>query len=130
MPKNFGRDEHFGREDRYERARESLDVVRALWDSWASDAFLQDKSTGRYLDPDRVRLTNHRGKHFAVKGPLNVARTPQGQPVVFMAGQSEAGKELAAYGGEGLFGTASNKAEAQAEYADIKGRMKKYGRPT
>lgn len=127
--KNFGRDEHVGREDRYERARESLDVVRALWDSWATDAFVQDKSTGRYLDPDRVRLTNHRGKHFAVKGPLNVARTPQGQPVIFMAGQSEAGKELAAYGGEGLFGTASNKAQAQAEYADIKGRMAKYGRP-
>lgn len=128
--KNFGRDEHLGREDRYERARESLDVVRALWDSWASDAFVQDKSTGRYLDPGRVRRTNHRGKHFAVKGPLNVARTPQGQPVIFMAGQSEAGKELAAYRGEGLFGTASSKAQAQGEYADIKGRMAKYGRPT
>jgi FMN-dependent oxidoreductase (nitrilotriacetate monooxygenase family) len=127
--KNFGRDEHMGRVDRYERARESLDVVRALWDSWATDAFLQDKSTGQYLDPARVRLTNHRGTHFAVKGPLNVARTPQGQPVVFMAGQSEAGKELAAYGGEALFGTASDKAEAQKEYADIKGRMAKYGRP-
>lgn len=128
--KNFGRDEHMGRVERYERARESLDVVRTLWDSWATDAFLQDKSTGRYLDPTRVRLANHRGTHFAVKGPLNVARTPQGQPVVFMAGQSEAGKELAAYGGEGLFGTASSKAEAQKEYADIKGRMAKYGRPT
>ena len=128
--KNFGRDEHMGRIDRYDRARESLDVVRALWDSWATDAFLQDKSTGQYLDPARVRLTNHRGRHFAVKGPLNVARTPQGQPVVFMAGQSDAGKELAAYGGEGLFGTASGKAEAQKEYADIKERMAKYGRPT
>ena len=127
--KNFGRDEHVGRVERYERARESLDVVRALWDSWATDAFLQDKSTGRYLDPGRVRLTNHRGSHFAVKGPLNVARAPQGQPVVFMAGQSDAGKELAAYGGEGLFGTASDKAQAQAEYADIKRRMPKYGRP-
>lgn len=127
--KNFGRDEHMGRIDRYERAQESLDVVRALWDSWATDAFVQDKSTGRYLDPTRVRTINHRGTHFAVKGPLNVARTPQGQPVVFMAGQSEAGKELAAYGGEGLFGTASSKAQAQAEYADIKGRMPKYGRP-
>ena len=127
--KNFGRDEHMGRVERYERARESLDVVRALWDSWATDAFLQDKSTGQYLDPARVRLTNHRGTHFAVKGPLNVARTPQGQPVIFMAGQSEAGKELAAYGGEALFGTASDKAEAQKEYADIKGRMAKYGRP-
>jgi alkanesulfonate monooxygenase len=127
--KNFGREEHMGRIDRYERARESLDVVRKLWDSWATDAFVQDKSTGQYLDPARVQLTNHRGTHFTVKGPLNVARTPQGQPVVFMAGQSEAGKELAAYGGEGLFGTASSKAQAQEEYADIKGRMPKYGRP-
>ena len=127
--KNFGHDEHMGRVDRYERAQESLDVVRKLWDSWATDAFLQDKSTGRYLDPSRVRTINHRGANFAVKGPLNVARTPQGQPVVFMAGQSDAGKELAAYGGEGLFGTASSKVQAQAEYADIKGRMPKYGRP-
>jgi N-acetyl-S-(2-succino)cysteine monooxygenase len=126
--KNFNRDEHMGREERYERARESLDVVRSLWDSWATDAFVQDKATGQYLDPARVRLTNHRGKHFKVKGPLNVARTPQGQPVVFMAGQSDDGKDLAAYGGEGLFGTASNKEEAQREYADIKGRMPKYGR--
>lgn len=126
--KNFNRDEHMGREERYERARESLDVVRALWDSWAADAFVQDKATGRYLDPGRVRLTSHRGKHFKVKGPLNVGRAPQGHPVVFMAGQSEAGKELAAYGGEALFGAASDKGEAQREYADIKGRMPKYGR--
>ena len=126
--KNFGREEHFGREDRYGRARESLDVVRSLWDSWAADAFLQDKATGQYLDPARVRLTNHRGAHFAVKGPLNVGRSPQGQPVVFMAGQSDLGKDLAAYGGEALFGTAADLAEAQREYADIKGRMARYGR--
>ena len=126
--KNFGRDQHFGREERYARARESLDVVRSLWDSWAADAFLQDKSTGQYLDPARVRLTNHRGAHFAVKGPLNVGRSPQGQPVVVMAGQSEDGKELAAYGAEALFGIASSKEEGQREYADIKGRMAKYGR--
>lgn len=127
--KNFNRDEHMGREERYERARESLDVVRSLWESWAEDAFVQNKATGQYLDPARVRLTNHRGQHFKVKGPLNVSRTPQGQPVVFMAGQSDDGKELAAYGGEGLFGTAAGKEEAQAEYADIKRRMPKYGRP-
>jgi FMN-dependent oxidoreductase (nitrilotriacetate monooxygenase family) len=126
--KNFSRDEHMGREDRYERARESLDVVRALWDSWASDAFVQNKATGQYLDPARVRVTNHKGKYFSVKGPLNVARTPQGQPVVFMAGQSEAGMELAAYGGEALFGSASSMEAGQAVYADIKGRMPKHGR--
>jgi len=125
---NFSHTEHVARETRYERARECLDVVRSLWDSWASDAFVQDKATGQYLDPSKVRLTNHRGKHFSVKGPLNVARTPQGQPVVFSAGQSEAGKELAAYGAEALFGSATGKEEARETYADIKGRMGKYGR--
>jgi alkanesulfonate monooxygenase len=126
--KNFGRDEHFGRETRYEMAKECLEVVRALWDSWGADAFVQDKATGQYLDPSKVRPVNHSGTYFSVKGPLNVARTPQGQPVVFMAGQSEAGLELAAYGAEGLFGSASNLAEARKVYADIKGRMPKYGR--
>lgn len=126
--KNFGHDEHIGRQDRYERARESLDVVRSLWDSWADDAFVQDKSTGRFLDPSKVRLSNHKGKYFSVKGPLNVARTPQGQPVVFMAGQSEAGKNLAAYGADALFGSASGIDDAKAVYADIKGRMAEYGR--
>ena len=126
--KNFGHDEHYGREVRYEMARESLDVVRALWDSWAADAFVQDKSTGQYLEPSKVRLTNHKGKYFSVKGPLNVGRCPQGQPVVFMAGQSEAGMDLAAYGAEALFGSASSIGEAQKVYADIKSRMPKYGR--
>ncbi len=125
---NFSHTEHVARDTRYERARECLDVVRSLWDSWAADAFVQDKATGQYLDPSKVRLTSHKGKHFSVKGPLNVARTPQGQPVVFSAGQSEAGKELAAYGAEALFGSATGIEDARATYADIKGRMAKYGR--
>ena len=128
--RNFSHDVHVGKDTRYERAQESLDVVRGLWDSWAEDAFLQDKATGQYLDPAKVRRLEHRGKHFSVRGPLNVARCPQGQPVVFMAGQSEAGRELAAYGAEALFGAASSIAEGQAVYADIKGRMAKYGRTT
>ena len=125
---NFSHSEHVARDTRYDRARESLDVVRSLWDSWAEDAFIQDKATGQYLDPSKVRLTNHKGAHFSVKGPLNVARSPQGQPVVFSAGQSDAGKELAAYGSEALFGSATGKDDACATYADIKGRMAKYGR--
>ena len=126
--KNFGREEHLGRDEWYDRARESLDVVRGLWDSWAGDAFVQDKAGGRYLDPERVRMLAHRGRHFSVKGPLNIARCPQGQPVVFMAGQSEGGKELAAYGADAMFCTANSLAAGQAAYADIKGRMARYGR--
>jgi FMN-dependent oxidoreductase (nitrilotriacetate monooxygenase family) len=125
---NFGLDAHMARPDRYERAQEFYEVVVDLWDSWADDAFVQNKSTGQFLDPTRVRPIDHVGKHFKVKGPLNVARTPQGRPVVFMAGQSSPGMELAARYADALFGAGSTKQDCQTAYADIKGRMAKYGR--
>ena len=125
---NFSYDEHVARERRYDRAREAVAVVRGLWDSWGGEAFPQDKATGQYLDPAKVKLLNHKGAHFAVRGPLNIARTPQGHPVLFSAGQSDAGLELAASSSDALFGSATSKAEGQAVYADVKGRMAKYGR--
>jgi alkanesulfonate monooxygenase SsuD/methylene tetrahydromethanopterin reductase-like flavin-dependent oxidoreductase (luciferase family) len=70
--------------------------VKGLWDSWADDTFPQDKATGRFLDPAKVQVLGHKGKHFKVAGPLNAPRPPQGHPVVFSAGQSEAGRELSA----------------------------------
>jgi alkanesulfonate monooxygenase len=126
---NFGRTEHMAREDRYARAQEFYEVVVDLWDSWADDAFVQDKATGQYLDPQRVRTIDHRGTHFTVKGPLNISRTPQGRPVVFMAGQSAPGMELAARYADALFGAGTTKQDCIDAYADIKGRMARYGRP-
>src|SRR5260221_312647 len=125
---NFGREEHVAREVRYERAREFVEVCKGLWDSWAPDAFVQNKATGQYLDPARVHTLNHKGKHLSVKGPLNVARMPQGYPVLFMADQSEPGRELAAYTADCLFAVTNNKKDSQAFCADVKGRMEKYGR--
>jgi FMN-dependent oxidoreductase (nitrilotriacetate monooxygenase family) len=125
---NFGRTEHVARDVRYERALEFIDICKGLWDSWAPDAFLQNKDTGQYLDPAKVHTLNHVGKFFSVKGPLNVARCPQGYPVMFTAGQSEGGRELAASTADCLFSLTDTKEKGQAFYADIKGRMAKYGR--
>ena len=125
---NFGRPEQ-AREDRYARAQEFYEVVAKLWDSWAPDAFPQNKETGQYLDPSRVRHIDHKGTHFSVKGPLNISQTPQGRPVVFMAGQSEPGMELAARYADGLFGAGTTKQDCIDAYANIKGRMARYGRP-
>ncbi|MBR0663212.1 LLM class flavin-dependent oxidoreductase [Roseomonas hellenica] len=125
---NFNRSEPVSREERYERAEEFIEVVKGLWDSWADDAFVQDKATGQFLDPDRVHVLNHQGKHFQVQGPLNVTRSPQGRPVVFMAGQSERGKELAARHADAMFGAGDSRESMQADYANIKARMAKYGR--
>ncbi|WP_122500430.1 LLM class flavin-dependent oxidoreductase [Pseudomonas viridiflava] len=125
---NFGRSEHVGHAERYSRAREFHQVVTGLWNSWADDAFTRDKASGQYYDPARVQVLNHQGEHFSVKGPLNVARSPQGQPVVVQAGSSEVGRDLAAQTAEVVFTAQTSLASAQAFYADIKGRLAAYGR--
>jgi N-acetyl-S-(2-succino)cysteine monooxygenase len=125
---NFGRDAHYEHDARYERAEEFTDVVRGLWYSWDDDAFVRDRQAGIYYDPAKLRELNHKGAHFSVKGPLNVARSPQGHPVLFQAGSSEVGRELAARTAEAVFTPQTVLTDAQTFYADLKGRMGKYGR--
>ncbi|MEK6346973.1 MAG: LLM class flavin-dependent oxidoreductase [Burkholderia sp.] len=125
---NFNRDEHIAHADRYERAEEFADVVRGLWDSWDDDAFVRDKASGRFFDPAKRHVLKHRGKFFQVRGPLNVARAPQGHPVVVQAGSSEAGRQLAARTAEVIFTAQQTLDDAVAFYADVKGRMAEWGR--
>ncbi|MBE2213948.1 MAG: LLM class flavin-dependent oxidoreductase [Opitutaceae bacterium] len=125
---NFNRDEHAPHADRYDRAEEFVDVVTGLWDSWEDDAFIRDKASGRFFDPAKLHVLNHRGKHFSVRGPLNVARPPQGHPVIVQAGSSEPGQELAARTAELVFTAHTSLANARAFYASLKGRLAKYGR--
>jgi len=125
---NFGLEEHLEHDERYRRAREFYDVVTGLWDSFADDAFVRDAEAGLFFRPERMRALDHRGKYFKVRGPLNVARPPQGWPVIFQAGASEAGRQLAAETAEAIFASGSSLADAQRFYADVKGRMKAIGR--
>ncbi|HEY1797559.1 MAG TPA: LLM class flavin-dependent oxidoreductase [Stellaceae bacterium] len=125
---NFNRDEHIEHELRYERANEFVDVVRGLWDCWEDGAIVADKATGQYIDADRVRPLNHRGKFFQVRGPINQARCPQGHPVIIQAGGSPSGLELAARTADVVFSVVQEIEPARKAYADLKGRMAKYGR--
>jgi alkanesulfonate monooxygenase len=125
---NFGRDDHMEHSDRYKRAREFFDVVTGLWDSFADDAFVRDVESGLYFDPAKMHTLNHKGQFLSVKGPLNIARPPQGWPVIVQAGASESGKQLAAETAEAVFTGGGTLSQAQALYEDIKGRMDKLGR--
>jgi FMN-dependent oxidoreductase (nitrilotriacetate monooxygenase family) len=125
---NFGRDHHVDHAERYDRASEFYDVVADLWDSWEDGAILRDKASGLFFDAGKVHLLNHKGKHFSVRGPLNVARSPQGRPVVAQAGSSEPGRELAAKTADIVFTAQSTLSDAQDFYRDVKGRMGRYGR--
>jgi N-acetyl-S-(2-succino)cysteine monooxygenase len=126
---NFSLDEHMEHELRYERANEFVDVVRGLWDCWEDGAIVADKASGRFIDPDKVHPLNHRGRFFKVRGPVNMARCPQGHPVIIQAGGSPSGLELAARTADVVFSVVQELAPAKQAYADLKGRMAKYGRP-
>ena len=126
--RNFGREEHPNHDQRYARAREFIDVVTGLWDSWADDAFVRDVDAGIYFDPDKLHVLNHQGAFLKVRGPLNIARPVQGWPVIVQAGASDQGRQLAAETAEVIFGAGGRLAEAQEFYADVKGRMTALGR--
>ncbi|HUB11569.1 MAG TPA: LLM class flavin-dependent oxidoreductase [Acetobacteraceae bacterium] len=125
---NFNLDAQLEHEFRYERANEFVDVVRGLWDCWDDGAIVADRATGHYIDAAKVRPLNHKGRFFQVRGPLNMARCPQGHPVLIQAGGSPSGLELAARTADVVFSVVQELAQAQAAYANLKGRMAKYGR--
>jgi FMN-dependent oxidoreductase (nitrilotriacetate monooxygenase family) len=125
---NFSRDQHLEHELRYERAEEFVDVVKGLWDCWEDGAIVADKATGQYIDATKVRPLDHKGRFFQVKGPINMPRCPQGHPVIIQAGGSPSGLDLAARTADVVFSVVQQLDSAKKAYADLKGRMGKYGR--
>jgi FMN-dependent oxidoreductase (nitrilotriacetate monooxygenase family) len=125
---NFGRDSTIEHAHRYERAGEFLDAATALWDSWEDEAVLIDKTSGNFADPDRVHQINHAGAHFKVRGPLNVPRPPQGHPLIFQAGSSESGRNLAAAHVDVHFAIIRNIEEGLAYRKDMNERLARHGR--
>jgi FMN-dependent oxidoreductase (nitrilotriacetate monooxygenase family) len=128
VSRNFGLDEHLDYSTRYARALEFVEVARGLWDSYEDDAFPADVERNVFLDPAKLHALDHVGEHFRVAGPLNISRSSQGQPVIFQAGVSEEGRDLAARVAEGIYAPGGPIEQAQAYYADIKQRTAAYGR--
>jgi FMN-dependent oxidoreductase (nitrilotriacetate monooxygenase family) len=126
--RNFGRDKHYQHGERYERAREFAQIVVGLWDSWDDDAFVRDKDSGLFFDPEKLHTLDHKGENFSVRGPLNVPRTPQGRPVIVQAGGSEDMIKVAAEFAEVIFCAPLTLDAAQKFYADLKGRVARNGR--
>jgi len=125
---NYGRDEHYDYDTRYARAQEHVAVVQGLWQSYEDGAFPRNRATGQFLDPSRMHALHHKGEHFSVVGPLNIQRSPQGQPVIFQAGDSQQGRELGAATADVIFTHAASIEQGQAFYRDVKDRAARLGR--
>ena len=125
---NFNRGEVAGHAERYRRALEFVDVTKRLWDSWDDDAFVRDKDSGLYFDPEKLHVLHHRGEFFASRGPLNIPRSPQGRPVIVQAGASDEGRDFSAGQAEVIFTAQPNLQAARGFYQDVKSRAAALGR--
>jgi FMN-dependent oxidoreductase (nitrilotriacetate monooxygenase family) len=127
--KNFGHAASLEHGERYERAAEYVDLVRAYWDSYDDDAFdAPEPAIGRFFDPRKAHLVNHHGKYLQAHGLLDLPRPIQGHPVFVQAGNSDTGREFAARFAEMTYASATSLDVAQEYYRDIKRRMPAYGR--
>ncbi|MCA3304381.1 MAG: LLM class flavin-dependent oxidoreductase [Roseomonas sp.] len=125
---NMGADDHLEHDLRYDRADEFLEIVLSHWDSWGDDAIIQDRESGIFADPSKVRRLDHKGKWFKSRGPFTVPRTPQGRPVLIQAGQSGRGKTSAARWGDLVFVIYANMEVAKRGYRDFKEQVAASGR--
>ena len=125
---NFRRGGFLDPDDRYERAGETIGAVKAVWDSWDADAVVADGESGTFVRPGSIHEFDHHGREFQIHGRSTVPRSPQGYPVQIQAGDSDGGRELAARHAEVIFSRHSAFDAGQRFYADVKGRLARYGR--
>jgi len=126
--RNYGLAQLPAKADRYRRAGEFVDVVRALWSSWEPDALALDPETRTFIDTAKVHPVDHEGEFFSVAGPLQVPPPPQRQPVIFQAGGSDAGRDLAARQADGVFAAQLTVESARSYRDDLRNRAEKEGR--
>jgi len=126
---NFSKERLPDHDLRYEIAGEFVGVVKGLWDSWDDGAVVADRASGAFLDKSKVHALNHKGRFFAVKGPLNIAPGPHGHPLLIQAGGSAPGQELSARTADLVFSVVNgDKTSAKTAYDDLKRRAVKQGR--
>ncbi len=126
--RNMGLEQALEHDARYDRADELMEVVHGHWDTWADDALIVDRATGRFADPSKVKRIEHKGESYASRGPFTVPRSPQGHPVVIQAGQSGRGRRFAARWGELIFTSNHDLATARANYRELKDDAASLGR--
>jgi FMN-dependent oxidoreductase (nitrilotriacetate monooxygenase family) len=126
---NFRRGGYLAEDQRYQRAESFLAAAHTLFDSWRGDEVVADKEGGVFLDDASAGSFAYSDEHFDISGRFNVPRSPQGRPVIFQAGDSDHGREFAAASADAIFSRHGTLEDGQAFYADVKGRLAKYGRP-
>jgi FMN-dependent oxidoreductase (nitrilotriacetate monooxygenase family) len=125
---NFRRGGYLPQEERYARAQQFMHTTWELFDSWRGDEIVADRDSGTFLADATAGTFERHDDYFDIAGQFNVPRSPQGRPVIFQAGDSAEGREFAAATADAIFTGHATFEAGKAFYADLKGRLERYGR--
>jgi FMN-dependent oxidoreductase (nitrilotriacetate monooxygenase family) len=125
---NFGDKTIPPKDERYDRGDEVLEACFALWDCWDEDAVVLDRARGVFIDTDKVRRANYRGRFVQTRGPMSIPRCPQGRPVIMQAGSSPRGREFSARWAELIFCSQATKEDSREFRDDMRARLEAVGR--
>ena len=125
---NYGSDSIINKDERYNRAKEAIEVAFGLWECWEPDAFIRDLQRGQFFDPQKLHRLDHKGANFGVRGPLTMSRSPQGRPVIAQAGASAEGTDFAAGVADIIYAVQTTIDEAKRFYKTTKDRVRAKGR--
>ncbi|GAA1850031.1 NtaA/DmoA family FMN-dependent monooxygenase [Pseudonocardia ailaonensis] len=122
---NFRRGGEVGHADRYRAAEEHLATVEALWAAWSRGAEAGSAQAPSWSAPGAIGQV----VRSARRAWPSLPPSPQGQPVLFQAGESGEGRDFAARHAEGIF-SRYLQFDAALEFAtDLRRRLVRAGRP-
>lgn len=113
--------------DRYRHAEENVRLVRAIWDATNGLHPTSSRDAERWGAAAAERSGD--GDFADVRVTATVPPSPQGHPVLFQAGDSDGGRDLAARQADVIFSRHVELSDALAFAADVHRRVEAAGRP-
>ncbi|WP_322973947.1 LLM class flavin-dependent oxidoreductase [Actinacidiphila oryziradicis] len=115
-------------ERRYDRAGQFVAAAKALWASWAPDAVAPDGHAASWARPGSISPVERDSNLVQLRATATVPGSRQGRPVLFQAGDSDGGRELAARHADVVFSANTEYGKAVAYAADLRDRLARHGR--
>ncbi len=125
---NFGHFPKLTSPESYDRAEETLEICRKLWQSWDPGAVVADKASGVYADTGKVHTIDHTGAQFQLRGPLSLPAGPAGEPILMSVGVSPRGRDFSAKWVDVIFAIQADAKGMFELRADVRRRAAERGR--
>ncbi|CAM5313255.1 NtaA/DmoA family FMN-dependent monooxygenase [Streptomyces atroolivaceus] len=115
-------------ERRYERAGQFVEAAKELWASWEPDGVAPDSRAASWARPGSISPVERDSDLVRLRATATVPGSRQGRPVLFQAGDSDGGRELAARHADVVFSANTEYGKAVAYAADLRDRLSRHGR--